>query len=91
MRDARRRPMGRLCYWVMMGIATVGLWVPGGWGQGGAPTTTVADNVYLADGTAAQGTMIVTWPAFQTASCAGHIWDEERSSDQGGIQRGAGA
>jgi len=70
MRDARRRPMGRLCYWVMMGIATVGLWVPGGWGQGGAPTTTVADNVYLADGTAAQGTMIVTWPAFQTASGA---------------------
>ena len=32
--------MGRLCYWVVMGI---GLWVPGSWGQGGAPTTRVAE------------------------------------------------
>ena len=74
MRDARRRPMGRLLYWAVMAIAGVGL---GGWvcgvpaaAQSGADTTTVADSVYLADGTAATGTLIITWPAFVTSGGA---------------------
>src|SRR5580658_7478393 len=71
--DAGRRPMGRLFYWVLaVGIAASGLrasafgagLVP----QSGPATTTVADTVYLADGTTASGTLIITWPAFVTAS-----------------------
>jgi len=34
------------------------------------PTTTVADTVYYADGTPAQGTIIVSWNAFTTANGA---------------------
>lgn len=70
MRYAGCRPMGRLCCWVVMTIAPLGLWMAAGWAQSGPATTTVADNVYLADGTAAQGTMIVSWPAFETAGGA---------------------
>ena len=36
------------------------------WGQGPA-LTTVADTVYRADGTAASGTVLISWPSFQTA------------------------
>ncbi len=32
------------------------------------PTTTVQDTVYRADGTAAGGTVLISWPAFTTAS-----------------------
>ncbi|HTV09976.1 MAG TPA: hypothetical protein VMD97_13115, partial [Candidatus Aquilonibacter sp.] len=31
-------------------------------------TTTVQDTVYLADGTPASGTIVVSWPAFTTAA-----------------------
>jgi baseplate protein BppL len=34
--------------------------------EGGAPTTTVTDTVYLADGTPAAGNLIISWPAFVT-------------------------
>ncbi|HYM76914.1 MAG TPA: hypothetical protein VE377_13130 [Candidatus Dormibacteraeota bacterium] len=70
MNDAGRRPMGRLFYWAMMLLAAVGFGLPalGMPPQGGAPTTNVADTVYSADGTAASGTLIITWPAFVTAS-----------------------
>ena len=66
--DAGRRPMGRLFYWALAVVVTCGLWVPGG---GAAPqnrpaTTTVSDSVYLADGSTAQGTLIISWPAFVT-------------------------
>ena len=42
------------------------------WGQGTAvlPTTTVADTIYRADGTAATGTVLLNWPAFTTAGGA---------------------
>jgi len=70
MRDAGRRPMGRLCCWVVMGIAAWGAWLPAGWAQSGPVTTTVTDTVYQADGSVAHGTMIITWPAFQTAGGA---------------------
>jgi len=52
--DAGGRPMGRLFYWLLVGVAAAsGFWVPAfGAGmvpQSGPPTTTVADTVYLAD------------------------------------------
>ena len=36
-------------------------------------TTTVADTVYYANGTAATGTVIVSWPAFSTMNGAGRF------------------
>ncbi len=36
--------------------------------QSGPTLTSVVDTVYLADGTAAQGVLVITWPAFVTAS-----------------------
>lgn len=66
MRDASRRPWGRLCCWVVITVVALGMSVSAAVAQ--ATTTTVADTVYLADGTPAQGTLIITWPAFLTAS-----------------------
>ena len=73
MRDAGRRPMGRLFYWALVmveavgfGLAALGAPVP----QTGPATTTVTDTVYLADGSTASGNMIIEWPAFETASGA---------------------
>ncbi len=65
MRDFGRRPMGRLCYWALV----VGACLPA-YAQSGPPTTTVADTVYAADGSYAQGNLIITWPPFITASGA---------------------
>ena len=71
MLDGRRRPLGWLFYWAAMVIAVLGIGsqslgapVPP---QSGAATTTVSDTVYLADGTAASGDLIITWPSFVTA------------------------
>ena len=36
--------------------------------QGGGTLTSVIDTVYMADGSAAQGVLVITWPAFVTAS-----------------------
>jgi len=36
--------------------------------QGGPPLTSVVDTVYRADGTAAQGVLVITWPAFVEAT-----------------------
>lgn len=69
MRDAGRRPLGRLFYWGLIVVtAAFGfrLSVLGAVPQNNVPTTTVADTVYLADGTKAAGTLIITWPAFVT-------------------------
>src|ERR1035437_6863050 len=70
--DAGRRPIGRLSYWVLavVMISGSGLTVYGAVPvpQNGPASTTVADTVYLADGTTAQGNLIITWPAFVTAS-----------------------
>jgi trimeric autotransporter adhesin len=71
--DAGRRPSGRLFYWLAV-VMTVGSGltafgaapVP----QSGPATTTIADTVYLADGSRAQGSLIITWPAFLTVSGA---------------------
>jgi hypothetical protein len=72
MRYAGRRPMGRLCYWALAVAAavfsaqlpTLAIPVP----QNSPASTVVADTVYLADGTKAQGSLIISWPAFVTAS-----------------------
>jgi hypothetical protein len=39
--------------------------------QSGGGLTSVIDTVYMADGSAAQGVLVITWPAFVTASGAG--------------------
>ncbi len=56
------RPMGRLFYWAL----TLLLLATELFAQGPA-TTTVSDTVYRADGTAAGGTLLISWPAFNTA------------------------
>ncbi len=70
MRDGQRRLTGRLFYLALVGIAAFGIrlsaFAAAGDSQGGAATTNVADTVYLADGTAASGTLIISWPAFVT-------------------------
>jgi hypothetical protein len=75
MRDASRRPWGRLSCWAVMVMATWGLSglsprveALGRATLQGGGLTTVADTVYMADGTPAQGILIITWPAFVTAS-----------------------
>ena len=69
MRDGRRRLIGRLFYWALVGITAIGFRLSAfaADSQGGAATTTVADTVFLADGSAASGTLIISWPAFVTA------------------------
>jgi len=70
--DADRRPKGRLFYWLLAVamIATSGLTVLGAAPvpQNGSASTTVADTIYMADGNAAHGNLIITWPAFVTES-----------------------
>lgn len=71
MLDAGRRPMGRLFYWALILVIVAYGFRAGAFGaapQSGANTTSVADTVYMADGTPAAGTLIITWPAFVTAS-----------------------
>ncbi len=69
--DAGRRPMGRLFYWALAVVMIVAsgfrIAAFGASPQSGPVTTTVSDTVYLADGTAARGSLIITWPAFLTA------------------------
>jgi hypothetical protein len=65
--DAGRRPWGRLSCW----IAAMVLWVTAASAapmpQGGS-TTNISDTVYTANGTPAAGTLLISWPAFVTAS-----------------------
>jgi trimeric autotransporter adhesin len=71
MRESGRRPVGRLCCFALVVISAFGFELPAfgnSMPQSGPPTTTIADTVYLADGTPAQGTLIITWPAFVTTS-----------------------
>ena len=70
MRDLRRRPTGRLCYWVLAVMAASPAFGATPVPQSGPTTTTVADTVYSADGSHAQGSLIITWPPFLTASGA---------------------
>ena len=60
--------MGRLFHWTLaILIMALGFALPvSGADSSGAPTTTVADTVHLADGSTAQGTLRISWPAFVT-------------------------
>ena len=66
MRETRCRLKGRLsCF---AGIAgAIALMAGVAEAQGGPATTTVADTVYRADGTPAQGTLAIAWPVFTSA------------------------
>ncbi len=67
MSETRGRLRGRLSCWAGIVIVVVMVAATAA-AQSGPATTTVADTVYRADGTAAQGTLAITWPAFTTAS-----------------------
>jgi len=54
-----RRPMGRLFY-CLISV----LWCALAVRAQGPPTTTINDVIYRADGTAAGGTLLISWPAF---------------------------
>ena len=66
---ARRRPLWRLAGGValvcgILALRAAAAPVP----QSGPAVTTVSDTVYRADGTPAQGTLVITWPAFLLAN-----------------------
>src|SRR4030081_2638508 len=64
-----RRPLGRLFYWIVIGILAGTNPFAATSPVPAHPTlTNVADTVYRADGTAAQGNLVITWPAFVTAT-----------------------
>src|SRR5277367_4257421 len=63
-----RRPSGRIFYLVLAGViaaVSIGLHAAP---QSGPALTSVIDTVYRADGSEAQGVLVITWPAFVTAS-----------------------
>ncbi len=70
------RPAGRLfCFVLGLVFAMSGLGRPAYAGPAAAPQsgpalTSVVDTVYLANGAPAQGVLVITWPAFVTASGA---------------------
>src|SRR5580700_6952409 len=61
-----RRPAGRIFYLVLtLVVAATGIRLAA---QSGPALTSVIDTVYMADGSEAQGTLVITWPAFEAAS-----------------------
>jgi hypothetical protein len=63
-----RRPSGRIFYLVLsVVIAATGIRLHAS-PQSGPALTSVIDTVYMADGSEAQGTLVITWPAFVSAS-----------------------
>ena len=63
------RPVGRLFYLVLGAvIAAFGAALPVP--QSGPALTSVIDTVYMADGTTAQGILVITWPDFTAANGA---------------------
>ena len=66
--EAGRRPLVRLFYLVVTVISALNMGLRCGGAAPSAATTTVSDTVYLADGTAAHGNLIINWPAFVTSS-----------------------
>ncbi|HEY1461886.1 MAG TPA: hypothetical protein VGF44_00545 [Terriglobales bacterium] len=58
------RPFGRLFY-LMFGVAA--MLASSAIGQALPATTTISDTVFAADGIPAQGTLLISWPAFTTS------------------------
>ncbi len=70
------RPAGRIFYWALAVIiaAATGMRLYAGGAaapQSGPALTSVIDTVYRADGTAAQGVLVIKWPAFVAAGGTG--------------------
>lgn len=69
MLDVRRRPDGRLFYWLLSGLLVLLVWsgvsVPAA--MAAPATTRVSDIVYRADGNVASGVVLISWPAFTAA------------------------
>ena len=67
--DVRRRPEGRLFYWLLSGLLVFLVWsgvsVPAA--MAAPATTRVSDIVYRADGSVASGVVLISWPAFTAA------------------------
>ncbi|MGA8500916.1 MAG: hypothetical protein WB683_05165 [Candidatus Sulfotelmatobacter sp.] len=62
-----RRPLGRIFYLALtVVIAATGIRLHAA-PQSGPALTSVIDTVYMADGSEAQGTLVITWPAFIAA------------------------
>jgi hypothetical protein len=62
-----RRPSGRVFYLVLAWvIAAAGIQLNAA-PQSGPALTSVVDTVYMADGTPAQGILVITWPGFVAA------------------------
>jgi len=64
-----RRSGERLFCWLLWAFVVGIVLTPGLWAAGPA-LTTISDTVYRADGTAAGGTVLISWPGFQTADGA---------------------
>src|SRR5271166_5617732 len=55
------RPAGRIFYWALAVALGANVWAAA---QSGPAMTSVIDTVYRADGTPAQGVLVIAWPAF---------------------------
>lgn len=63
LREKKCRSLWKQLSWLLsLAVMCVGLQAQS------PPTTTVSDTVYRADGTPAAGTLLISWPAFTTAS-----------------------
>ncbi len=66
---AGRPPKGRHFYWALVVLMACGfVLAASGANPDNGAATTIADTAYMADGRPASGTLIITWPAFVTAS-----------------------
>jgi|SRR5271167_4534665 len=70
--DSGRRPIGRHFCWLLVVVMVTGCGLTASGAapvpQNGPASTTIADTIYVADGSTAQGNLIIQWPAFVTAS-----------------------
>ena len=66
MLDVRRRPEGRLFYWLLSALFIFLVWsgVSAPVALADPATTRVSDIVYRADGSVASGVVLISWPAF---------------------------
>ncbi|HEU5401215.1 MAG TPA: hypothetical protein VFU86_07655, partial [Terriglobales bacterium] len=58
------RPFGRFFCWILTGVLLFGIALP----SHAAHTTRISDTIYRADGLPASGTLVISWPAFTTAT-----------------------
>jgi hypothetical protein len=64
------RPAGRIFYWALAVVLAAAYPAPraaSAAAQSGPALTSVIDTVYMANGTPAQGVLVITWPAFVAA------------------------